>query len=84
MNSCMFCCVLIILSQFFIESEIGKTQLAGSTIVRDNPANTRRCFDIDLTSFERYGRQIDVETLCAYWELRPITSLWNSDVGGGI
>ena len=32
------------------------------------PANTRRCFDVDSTSFERYRRQIDVEsTLCAYW-----------------
>ena len=30
------------------------------------PANTRRCFDVDSTSFERYGRQMDVETtLCA-------------------
>ena len=25
-------------------------------------ANTRRCFDVDSTSFERYGRQMDVET----------------------
>ena len=26
------------------------------------------CFDVDSTSFERYKRQIDVEsTLCAYW-----------------
>ena len=31
-------------------------------------ANTGRCFDVVLTSFERYGRQMDVETtLCAYW-----------------
>ena len=31
-------------------------------------ANTRRWFDVVLTSFERYGRQMDVETtLCAYW-----------------
>ena len=30
------------------------------------PANTRHCFDVVLTSFERYGRQMDVETtLCA-------------------
>ena len=35
---------------------------------RSFPANTRRCFDVDSTSFERYGRQMDVETtLCAYW-----------------
>ena len=33
------------------------------------PAYTRRCFDVDSTSFERYGRQMDVETtLCAYWD----------------
>ena len=35
------------------------------------PDNTRRCFDVDSTSFYRYGRQIqmDVETtLCAYWD----------------
>ena len=32
------------------------------------PAITRRWFDVDSTSFERYGRQMDVETtLCAYW-----------------
>ena len=32
------------------------------------PANTRRCFDVDSTSFERYGRQMDVQTtLCVYW-----------------
>ena len=32
--------------------------------------DTRRCFDVNLTSFERYGRQMDVETtLCAYWEV---------------
>ena len=30
------------------------------------PANTRRCFDVVSTLFERYGRQMDVETtLCA-------------------
>ena len=29
-----------------------------------NPADTRRCFDVDSTStsFEHYGRQMDVET----------------------
>ena len=32
------------------------------------PDNTRRCFDVVSTSFDRYGRQMDVETtLCAYW-----------------
>ena len=32
------------------------------------PDNTRRCFDSVSTSFDRYGRQMDVETrLCAYW-----------------
>ena len=32
------------------------------------PPNTKRCFDVDSTSFERYRRQMDVEaTLCAYW-----------------
>ena len=38
------------------------------TRLNELPANTRRCFDVDSTSFERYGRQMDVETtLCAYW-----------------
>ena len=37
-----------------------------------NPANTRRCFDVNSTSGERYGRQLDVETtLCDYWERAP-------------
>ena len=37
-----------------------------------NPANTRRCFDVDLTSFDRYGRQMDVETtLCANVKYSP-------------
>ena len=27
---------------------------------------------VNLTSFERYGRQMDVETtLCAHWETNP-------------
>ena len=31
--------------------------------------NTTRCMDVDLTFFERYGRQMDVKTtLRAYWE----------------
>ena len=34
-----------------------------------NTAITGRCFDVRSTSFERYGHQMDVETmLCAYWE----------------
>ena len=33
----------------------------------ENAGNTRRYFDVDSTSFERYGRQMDVKTtLCAY------------------
>ena len=37
------------------------------------PTNTRRCFDVNSTSFERYGRQIDVEaTLCVYWDVRQM------------
>ena len=32
-----------------------------------NPVNTRRYFNIDSTSFERYGRQMNVKTtLCAH------------------
>ena len=43
--------------------------LLKGTELRKNPASTRRCFDVDSTSFERYGRQMDVEkTLCAYWK----------------
>ena len=34
-----------------------------------NPVNTKRYFDVHSTLFERYERQMDVETtLCAYWE----------------
>ena len=34
------------------------------------PDNTRRWFDVVSTSFDRYGRQMNVETtLCAYWVL---------------
>ena len=33
------------------------------------PANTKGCFDVDSTSFERYGCQMDAgTTLCAYWQ----------------
>ena len=36
-------------------------------------ANTRRCFDVDSTSFERYGRQMDVETtLLGIVSLKPL------------
>ena len=36
------------------------------------PVDTRRYLDVDLTSFERYGRQMDVKTsLCAYWKVVP-------------
>ena len=32
------------------------------------PVNTRRYLDVDSTSFERYGRQMDFKTtLCVYW-----------------
>ena len=34
------------------------------------PVNTRRYLDVDSTSFERYGRQMDVKTmLCAFYPL---------------
>ena len=37
------------------------------------PANTRRCFDAVSTSFDRYGRQMDVETtLCALLGINTI------------
>ena len=38
-------------------------------LINMNPDNTRRYLDVNPTSFERYGRQMDVKTtLCAYWE----------------
>ena len=38
-------------------------------LTKGKDANTRRYLDVDLTTFERYGRQMDVKTtLCAYWE----------------
>ena len=34
------------------------------------PVRTQRCFDVHMTSFERYGRCIDVKTTSsAYWIL---------------
>ena len=44
-----------------------------------HPANTSCCFDVVLTSFERYGRQMDVETtLCAYWAVSRYFALNNN------
>ena len=44
--------------------------------LRKNPVNTRRCFDVDSTLFERYRRQMDVKTtLCAYWESTIVPGL---------
>ena len=51
--------------------------------VFDHPLTitTRRCFDVDSTSFERYGRQMDVETtLCAYWEAYTLLTVCNRSV----
>ena len=37
------------------------------------PVRTQRCFNVHTTSFERYGRCIDVKTTSyAYWEMRQI------------
>ena len=34
-----------------------------------NPVRTQRCFDVHTTSFQRYGRCMNVKTTsCAYWE----------------
>ena len=54
--------------EFFINSSVLSTTTGRA--FRSSLANTRRCFDVDSTSFERYGRQMDVveTTLCAYWE----------------
>ena len=42
---------------------------------------SRRCFDVVSTSFERYGRQMDVETtLCAYWEAYTLLTVCNRSV----
>ena len=47
--------------------------------INTNPANTRRCFDVNSTSFERYERQMDVETtLCAYWEIDLFRVYYNN------
>ena len=37
--------------------------------------NTRRCFDVDSTSFERMDVRWTLKLLCAHWE-RIIKSLW--------
>ena len=43
-------------------------------ISASNPVNTKRHMDVDLTSFERYGRQMNVKiTLCAYWYCINVT-----------
>ena len=58
-------------------------QMLRDVKTEDYPANTRRCFDVDSTSFERYGCQMDVETtLCAYWVTLVLTALsWIGSTG---
>ena len=56
--------------QFNFDSRISNYNIFSCKCsLNHTPANTRRCFDVDSKSFERYGRQMDVETtLYAYWD----------------
>ena len=48
-----------------------------------NPVNAKRYLDVNLTSFERYGRQMDVKTFCAYWKELFFCFLIRSDIYRG-